>query len=141
MGKKQVKEDAPETMRVHNRREGAISLGNWTGLEFPPGVSFHSMSVLEGLPKGTKDSLKGLVEDGVLHFGPEPEPEPEPSAAPAPAELPPTFQPLPADEALALLAIETESSHAVLSAWFDRTTDRPAVSDAILARLSKLDNA
>lgn len=139
MGKKGKDDGAPELVRVRNSREGSISLGNWTGLEFPPGVSFHAMSALEALPQGTKDSIKGLVADGLLHFGPEPEAEPELVAQPVKAALPPTFQPLPTDEALALRAVDSETSHAVLSAWFDRTSDRPAVSDAILARLSKLD--
>lgn len=126
-------------VRVRNTREGSISVLPYGGLELPPGVSLHKPEVFKALSKHVQAALQDFVAEGVLRFGPDPEPEPEPAAPPAPAPLPPTFQPLPADEALALVAIEAETSHAVLSAWFDRTSDRPAVSDAILARLSMLD--
>jgi hypothetical protein len=138
MAKKQDK-GGPELVRVRNTREGGVTLGGWHGFEIPPGVSHVEASALEALPDGTKTDLRELVKDGILVFGADPVVEAEPAAPAAPAQLPDTFQPLPGDDALALVAIEAESSHAVLSAWFDRTSDRPAVSDAILARLSKLD--
>lgn len=138
MGNKS-KDKGSDLVRVRNTREGSISVMPYGGLELPPGVSLHEPEVFKALPKHVQAALQDFVSDGVLVFGPDPVAEPELVAVPAPAQLPPTFQPLPSDEALALRAVEAETSHAVLSAWFDRTSDRPAVSDAILARLSKLD--
>ena len=128
-----------ELVRVRNTREGSISVMPYGGLELPPGVSLHEPEVFKALPKHVQAALQDFVAEGVLRFGPDPVAEPEPAAPAAPAQLPPTFQPLPGDDTLALVAIEAEKSHAVLAAWFDRTSDRPAVSDAILARLSTLD--
>jgi hypothetical protein len=135
MSKKAKAEAAAETVRVRNTREGSIALGNYTGLEIPPGVSRMPVAVLDGLPDGTKLALKDMVAEGWLVFGEEPEPASEPAPL-APAATPEGFQPLPTDYELALKAIEAETSEAVLNAWFESAKDSPAVSEALLKKLT-----
>lgn len=146
MGKNKNKRVEPaavagQLVRVVNTREGSIVVVPYGGLVLPPGVSLHEREVFENLSAATLQALEDFEAEGVLRFGEDPKPEPEAAPAkPEPKQVPEGFQPLPADDGLALKAIEAETSSAVLAFWFDRAVDRAAVSDAIMARAAQLDS-
>jgi hypothetical protein len=131
--------EAPVFVKVTNKRHGAIHAGPVT---FPPGTSFWPVDTFKGFKPGLQEALGHMAEAGELEFA-RSETSVE-AAPPAPLDLgsleppPPDPEVLPADDAAALAAIEAETNPARLDAWFQSTTSRPAVSEALLARISAL---
>lgn len=134
---------------VRCMRPGGLAFGGATpaapgvaatpGLELVVGENQVSMATLQTLRGPALERLKWYEQQGLVAFGPAPA-EPAPAAPPPPAPEPGAFSPLPADDAAALAMIKASTSQAELNAWFNLTAaNRPALSDALFARLTELD--
>ena len=129
-------------IKANNKRQGKIYVLAHGAFTLEPGVSFHEESRFAALGPGTVAALKDMVEAGELELSeagmtPEPVATPELPLSPVAPEV--DHDALPQDDAAALAAIGVETTHAKLDAWFTAAgTSRPAVSEALLARITQL---
>jgi len=127
-------------IKANNKRKGVIHVLAYGAFTLEPGVSFHDEARFSSLGKGTLEALQDMIKAGELELseaGVTPEPAPiEPALAATEPE--PDANALPANDKKALKAIAAETDHAKLDAWFTAAVGRPAVSEALLARITQL---
>jgi hypothetical protein len=126
-------------IKAVNKRQGKLYVLAHGAFTLEPGVSFHEDARFAALGPGTIEALQDMIKSGELELseaGVEPvaaDIVPEPAA---PAEV--DHDALPENDAEALAAIGVETTHAKLDAWFTAAVGRPAVSEALLARITQI---
>lgn len=129
-------------IKANNKRKGVIYVLAHGAFTLEPGVSFHEEERFSSLGKGTIEALQDMIKAGDLELSeagvtPEPVAAPEATLSPVAPEV--DHDALPESDAEALAAIGVETTHAKLDAWFTAAgTGRPAVSEALLARITQL---
>ena len=128
-------------IKAVNKRQGKLYVLAHGAFTLEPGVSFHEEARFAALGKGTIEALQDMIKAGELELSeagvtPEPVAAQEPPLSPVAPEV--DHDALPENDAEALAAIGVETTHAKLDAWFTAAVGRPAVSEALLARITQI---